>query len=262
MFMRAPRHWVIISQDFFLSGVVCMVGLITVAMHQSNLHYGLNDGYRAWRSFSFLSVSLMLFIALVPVVLPLVSRAIGLFLRFYLLSATAIKTRAVSFFYFISGWLIYALGFLVALADIRHARQYFDRCALFHNTIMMGLCLHDRISHQKMLGKPAKRSVDCKPLIRSVENICGVVTDDHQRSRCLGIAPIDNSSALDQVAKVLEVVLMPMHRKYLILKQYILEKEPIRSDAYVLDGSGGQLTAGRSLRPFDSVPFLTKETTT
>ena len=261
MFISSDYEWIRKERNFLLSAILFLVVLFTVAMIQNYIRYGISDSYRPWRSVSYLSVSLVLFIALIPGILRLAQRAIDRFPGYYLWSATAITLGAVSIFYFISGMLMYAFGFFEWPVDIRYARQYFGREALFHVILVIGVCLYAYISDKKRPGKLVKGSVGRKSVILSADQIYWIAADDHYLKLYTAEAQLIKRSTLDQMTKALHPEFIRIHRKYLVNKKHIIGKERVGRDEYILVRGGSRLKVGRSFQPFDVAPFLTKETT-
>lgn len=258
MIMGYQQDWVKRERKFFLWSALFLAIFFAIAMVQNVIRYGMNESYSPLRSITYLLISLVLFIVFLPTILESAKRALDRYPGYYGWSATAITVASITAFYICSGLLMYILGFFDDFFNIRYARQYFGREALFHVLLVVGACVYVYFSYQKKVGKLVEGSIGRKSVTIPSELIRWIEADDHYLKLYTEDSQLVKRSSLEKMAYELEPEFIRIHRKYLVNSSQIIGKEREQRDEFLLIKGGQRLKVGRSYQPFDIEPYLNK----
>lgn len=236
---------------YYLIMISVLVVLFGITLAQNAIRYGVHESYSIWRSVLYLSISLLLFSALLPLII-----GIGEGIQrkkpeqFWLWSVLLIPVYLAAY-YLITGPLEILVGFTQEGGMRQYARQYFGKDALFHLIILIASNLYLYLSHDQTPSKLITGSVGRKTLTLPAARVSWIEADDHYLRIHSDQATMMKRSSLENMYKELAPDFIRIHRKYLVNTAHIAGKIKQQRDEYVLLKSGDRLKVGRSFSPIE-----------
>ena len=143
------------------------------------------------------------------------------------------------------------LQFRVDFFNIKYARQYFGREALFHLILVIGACTYIFYTYRKKTSKMIEGSVGRKSVTLQSSLIRYIEADDHYLKLYTEDAQLVKRSTMDKMCSELKPEFTRIHRKYLVNNRFIIGKERKQRDEYVLLEGGERLKVCRTYQPID-----------
>ncbi|GEM_PF-2200109 len=256
MTMGYQQNWIKKERKFFIASSAFLLVLFALAMIQNVIRYGASTTYSPVRSVTYLLISLLLFLSLLPSILQVSKLVLDRYPRYYVVSAIVISISSILIFYAGSGAIMYLLGFFDDFFNIKYARQYFGREALFHLILVIGACVYIFFTYQKKARRLVRGSVGRKSVTIQTALIRYVEADDHYLKLYTEDSQLVKRSTMDKMSEELEPEFIRIHRKYLVNTSFIIGKEREQRDEYVLLEGGIRLKVGRSYQPLDIETIL------
>ncbi|PHN03369.1 LytR/AlgR family response regulator transcription factor [Flavilitoribacter nigricans] len=239
------------ERKYFVFSLLYLLVIGVVMMAQNYIRYGWHDTYNPWPTVVFLSIGLILFIAVAPIYYLGIEWIREKYPHRFWLPATAWILLTVLIFYAFSSLLLY----LTTLAEVpfkgSYARFYFGRAVVFHLLYLLVTAFYLLRKERGTEPKHISGTLGRKKVTIKADQAKWIEADDHYLKVHLAEGVILTRSTLDQMTETLNPDFIRIHRKYLVNRQQVIGKEKNKRDEYLILSTGERLKVGRSYLPLD-----------
>ena len=217
-----------------------------ISLGQNIIRYGHHSTYRPWRSIIYLSISLLLFVVILPLVLRFSRKIYQNYRNYYTASALGLIFLSITIFFLLSSSLMYITGFYDGFLTEKYARSYFGRDAFWHLIALTALLAYVPFRKQEAKVKMITGSHGRKKVSVPAHTIQWIETDDHYLKIHTAQFTLLKRDTLENMAKELAPQFIRIHRKYLVNKDEIANQEKENRATFIVLNNGERLKVSRS----------------
>lgn len=247
--MKELFHLIHKERRYFLWLSIAFFALFVITMAQNVIRYGMHDTYNPWRSITYLLISLMLFLPLLPLLFWGMKKMFLLFPKHFWWMGGLTALLGVGLHYALSSVVIHTLSFYDSFFAIKYARQYFGREALYHLLTLIATAIYIYYRFKIIDPKMISGTFGKKAMTIRMDQIRWIEADDHYLKIHTGEKTLLKRYTLGKMAEDLQPEFIRIHRKYIVNKQMIVGIQKEKRDQFILLNSGEKLRVGRSYQP-------------
>lgn len=239
------------DKRFLISVSVITALIFAFAMVQNVLRYGMHDSYNPWRSVLYLTVSVLLFLPLVPFIILSARKVLQYNFKLYWIYSAGVIILVIATYFIVASTIFYVIDYFPDWISEKFIRYYFGREVIYHAILASGAIYYVKhrfgIENEKMIsGTVGRKQITLKAnLIEYIE------ADDHYLKLHAQEGSLIKRATMDKMSEELKPEFIRIHRKYLVNRKAIKAKEKHQRDEFLILNSGERLKIGRSYQPLD-----------
>ncbi|MCR9253764.1 MAG: LytTR family transcriptional regulator [bacterium] len=239
------------DKKFLISVSVVTALIFAFAMVQNILRYGMHDSYNPWTSILYLTVSVLLFLPLVPFIILIARKIIQYNFKLYWIYSAGVIVLVIATYFIVASTIFYTINYFPDWISEKFIRYYFGREVIYHTIVATGAVYYVRhqfgLESEKMIsGTVGRKQITLKAnLIEYIE------ADDHYLKLHAQDGSLLKRATMDKMSEELKPEFIRIHRKYLVNRNAIKAKEKHQRDEFVILNSGERLKIGRSYQPLE-----------